>query len=141
MHKVLFVCQHNTARSVMAEAFLNALSDGNCLSTSAGLEPGKVNPLVVKVMAEVGLDVSAHKSQSVFELFKAGNLFSHVITVCDATTDSLCPIFPGVAFRQNWPFPDPAGVTGTDAEKLEQVRTIRDEIKRRIKAFLVDGLR
>jgi arsenate reductase len=115
MNKVLFVCQHNTARSVMAEAFLNALSGGQFQAESAGLEPREVHPLVVK-----------------------GNLYTHVITVCDAETDAKCPIFPGVAYRVNWPFPDPAEAAGSEEEKMRQVRDIRDRIKRTIKEFLVD---
>lgn len=138
MNKVLFVCQHNTARSVMAEAFLNALSEGDFQASSAGLEPGNVLPIVVQVMQEVGLDVSGHQPTDVFDLFKQGHLFTHVITVCDAETDAKCPVFPGVAYRVNWPFPDPAEVTGTEEEKLEKVRAIRDRIKRTIKEFILD---
>lgn len=140
MQKVLFVCQHNSGRSVMAEAFLNALSDGAFEAESAGLEPGQVNPLVVTAMAEVGIDVSKHVSQAAFDLFKAGKLYTHVITVCDAETDAKCPIFPGVAYRKNWPFPDPAAATGTHEEKLEQVRNVRDQVKRAIKTFITDEL-
>ncbi|MGE4504821.1 MAG: arsenate reductase ArsC [Desulfovibrionaceae bacterium] len=138
MNKVLFVCQHNTARSVMAEAFLNALSGGRFQAESAGLEPREVHPLVVKAMAEAGLDVSGHKPRSVFDLFREGNLYTHVIAVCDAETDAKCPIFPGVAYRVNWPFPDPAEAAGSEEEKMRQVRDIRDRIKRTIKEFLVD---
>lgn len=141
MNKVLFVCRHNTGRSVMAEAFTNALSDGLCEAESAGLEPGTVLPLVVEAMREVGLDVSGHVSRDVFDLFKDGKLFTHVVTVCDAETDAKCPVFPGVTYRQNWPFPDPAEAGGSHAEQLDQVRAIRDEIKQKVKDFLSGGMK
>ena len=93
------------------------------------MEPaGGVNPLVVKAMAEESIDLSDKKPQSVFELFKAGNLYDHVITVCH-DTENKCPLFPGVTKRWHWPFPDPAKVEGSDAQKLDEVRRIRDEIK------------
>jgi arsenate reductase len=84
--------------------------------------------LVVRVMDEDGFDLSKKKPQSVFELFKQGRLYEHVITVC-YDSESKCPIFPGITKRWHWPFPDPAAVQGTEAEKLEEVRQIRDMIK------------
>ncbi|MGE4553983.1 MAG: arsenate reductase ArsC [Desulfovibrionaceae bacterium] len=136
MHRVLFVCQHNSGRSVMAEAFLNALGGDVARAESAGLEPRPVNPLVAEVMAEEGIDVRGHQPRDVFELFRQGRLFSHVVTVCGAETDRLCPVFPGVAYRENWPFPDPAEAVGDREEQLAQVRAIRDRIKARIREFL-----
>jgi len=127
--KVLFICQHNSGRSQIAEAFLRSLYGDHYEIESAGLEPAKaVNPLVVRVMTEVGMDLSQKKPQSVFELFKQGRLYDHVITVCH-DTESKCPVFPGISKRWHWPFPDPAAVTGTDAEKLDKVRAIRDTIR------------
>lgn len=79
-------------------------------------------------MAEVGIDLSEKKTQSVFELFKQGQLFDHVISVCH-DTESKCPIFPGITKHWHWPFPDPAAVTGTETEKLDEVRKIRNKIK------------
>lgn len=126
---VLFICQHNSGRSQIAEAYLIKMGGGALHVESAGLEPAeRVNPLVIEVMKEEGVDLSSKKPQSVFELFKAGRLFSHVITVCH-DSESKCPIFPGITKRWHWPFPDPAQVTGTDTEKLEKVREIRDQIK------------
>jgi arsenate reductase len=80
-------------------------------------------------MQEVGIDISHKSTQSVFELFKAGKLFSYVITVCDKEAAERCPIFPGMLKRFHWSFPDPSTVTGTQEEKLEKVRAIRDLIK------------
>ena len=127
--KILFICQHNSGRSQMAEAFLTELFGDDVEVESAGLEPAdSVNPLVVQVMAEAGIDLSAKKPQSVFQLFKAGRLYDHVITVC-SDSENKCPLFPGVTRRWHWPFPDPAKVTGTDAQKLDEVRKIRDMIE------------
>lgn len=127
--KVLFICQHNSGRSQIAAAYLRKLYGDYFEIESAGLEPAKeINSLVVQVMAEDGIDLSNKKPQSVFELYKAGRIYEHVITVCH-DTESKCPVFPGITKRWHWPFPDPALVKGTQAEELEEVRKIRDMIK------------
>ncbi|MGD8364693.1 MAG: arsenate reductase ArsC [Desulfobacterales bacterium] len=127
--KVLFICQHNSGRSQIAEAYLKKFYGVHFEIESAGLEPAEaVNPLVVRVMGEVGIDLSEKKPQNVFELFKQGKLYDHVITVCH-DSESRCPIFPGITQRWHWPFPDPAAVEGAEDEKLEEVRMIRDTIK------------
>lgn len=127
--KVLFICQHNSGRSQIAEAYLKEFYGDHFEICSAGLAPAnEINPLVIEVMAEVGIDLKGKKPQSVFELFKQGNLYDHVITVCH-DSESKCPIFPGITKRWHWPFPDPAAVEGSESEKLEAVRKIRDLIK------------
>lgn len=127
--KVLFICQHNSGRSQIAEAYLKEYFGDNFEIESAGLEPSRaVNPLVVQVMSEEGIDISHKKPQSVFELYKQGNIYEHVITVCD-DSESKCPVFPGITKRWHWPFLDPSAVDGTEKEKLEKVRKIRDMIK------------
>jgi arsenate reductase len=133
--RVLFICVHNSARSQMAEAWLNHTCGEFFEAQSAGLEPGKLNPLVVKVMAEGGIDISKKKTRAVFDVFKSGQLFAYVITVCDETSAEKCPIFPGPATRFHWTFPDPSQVQGTDDAKLEQVRAIRDQIRARIEEW------
>ena len=132
---ILFICIHNSARSQMAEAWLNRLCGEFFAAESAGLEPGTLNPLVIEAMQEVGIDISKKKTQAVFDVFKSGKLFSHVVTVCDETSAERCPIFPGVAKRLHWGFPDPSVLTGTDDEKLAGVRTIRDAIRAKIEAW------
>ena len=128
-HKVLFICQHNSGRSQIAEAYLRQFAGADVLVASAGLEPSEsINPLVVEVMKEEGIDLSEKKPQSVFDLFKAGNIYSHVITVC-YDSESKCPIFPGITKRWHWPFPDPAKVEGNHQERLVKVREIRNAIK------------
>ncbi len=139
--KVLFVCVHNSARSQMAEAFLSKLGGDRFQAESAGLEPGTLNPLAVIVMREVGIDISQKKTQGVFDLFKQGRLFNHVVTVCDEASAERCPIFPGAIQRHHWSFPDPAQLAGTHAEQLSQARIIRDEIKARIQKFIADVLK
>jgi arsenate reductase len=130
--KVLFICIHNSARSQMAEAWLNYTCGDSFEAQSAGLEPGTLNPLVVEAMQEVGIDLSRKKTQGVFDVFKSSQLFSHVITVCDAASAERCPIFPGVVTRLHWSFPDPSALTGTKEEKMREVRAIRDEIRQKV---------
>ncbi len=137
--KVLFVCVHNIARSQMAEAFLNHFAGDRFLAQSAGLDPKEtVNPLVVEIMREGGIDISAQRPKSVFDFYKQGALFDYVITVCDETSAEQCPVFPGIAKRLHWSFADPSALTGTREEKLVALRRIRDEIRQAIQAFIVD---
>ncbi len=136
--KVLFICIHNSARSQMAEAFLNDICGHHFEAHSAGLEPGTLNPLAVEAMREIGIDISHKGTQSVFDVFKSGPAaagFAYVITVCDETSAERCPIFPGVTTRLHWSFPDPAGLTGTREERLAGAREIRDQIRERIEIW------
>jgi arsenate reductase len=132
---VLFVCVHNSARSQMAEAWLNQLCGDRFAAESAGLEPGTINPLVVEVMREAGIDLSQKKTQGVFDVWKSGKLFQYVIAVCAESEEKGCPVFPGVTTRLSWPFPDPSRVTGTQEERLQQVRTIRDSSRAKVEAW------
>jgi arsenate reductase len=135
--RVLFVCVHNSARSQIAEAFLNTLAGDRFEAMSAGLEPGTLNPLVVEVMKEIGIDISGNQVKSAFDLFKKGELFSYVVTVCDAASAEMCPLFPGLLISQiHWSFADPSSFTGTYEEKLAQTRLVRDAIKTKIEEWL-----
>lgn len=136
MEKVLFICVHNSARSQMAEAYLKQLGGINFEVESAGFEPTQINPLVVEVMKEEGIDLSEKITQSSFDLFKKGKTFSYVITVCDESTDDKCPIFPGMTHRLHLPFADPGKVQGARADQLNQVREIRNRIKQVIQEFI-----
>jgi arsenate reductase len=133
--KVLFICVHNSARSQMAEAFLNEICGVQFEAHSAGLEPGALNPLVVEAMREIGIDISQKQTQSVFDVFKSGELFAYVITVCDETSAERCPIFPGVARQLHWSFPDPSALSGTHQKRLAGTRKIRDEIRARVEMW------
>jgi len=133
--KVLFICIHNSARSQMAEAFLNQICGGQFEAHSAGLEPGKLNPIVVEAMKEIGIDISKNQTKAVFDMFKSGTMFKYVITVCDEASAERCPIFPGITRRLHWSFPDPSSIQGTHEQKLERIREIRDTIKSRVEAW------
>ena len=134
--RVLFICEHNSGRSQMAEAFLNDIASDKIFAESAGLEPQPVNPLVVEVMAEIGHDLSRVKSDSVFDFFKQGRLYDYVITLCDETVGKQCPVFPGITRRLHWPFDDPGQLLGTGDEKLAALRRIRDQIRGKIQAWI-----
>jgi arsenate reductase len=134
--KVLFVCVHNSARSQMAEAFLNKLGGDQFEVESAGFKRGKLNPLVVEAMKEIDIDISNNQTKSVFELFQQGRIYHYVIAVCDAASAEHCPIFPGITKRLNWSFEDPASFTGTDEEKLAKIRVVRDGIKADVENFI-----
>jgi arsenate reductase len=131
-NKVLFVCIHNSARSQMAEAFVNQMCPEHFEAHSAGLEPGTLNPLAVEVMGEAGLDISGNATKSVFDVFKSGKMFAYVITVCDEASAERCPVFAGVTRRLHWSFPDPSAAAGTREEKLARVREIREQIRQRV---------
>jgi arsenate reductase len=136
--KVLFVCVHNSARSQMAEAFMNHLCGDRFIAESAGLEPGALNPLVVEVMKETGIDISSNKTKSVFDFYTKGKLYRYVITVCDESSAEQCPLFPGVTARLHWSFEDPTRFAGTDEERLQQIRVLREIIRKKVQEFCKD---
>ena len=134
--RVLFICVHNSARSQIAEAWLKRLYGDRFEVESAGLEPGTINPLAIEVMREVGVDISQNRTQSVFDLVKAGRLYAYVITVCDEANAERCPIFAGITRREHWSFPDPASFTGTLEERLVQMRALREAIRMKIEEWV-----
>lgn len=136
MIKILFVCIHNSARSQIAEAFANFLGKGKLLAYSAGIEPGILNPYVVKAMKEIGLDISNNKTKGIDTFLKSNHSFDYVITVCDATSGERCPIFPGKVKRLHWEFDDPSAFKGTEEEIMVKVREVRDKIKENVVEFL-----
>jgi arsenate reductase len=138
--KVLFICVHNSARSQMAEAFLKQIGGDKFVVESAGLEPGVLNPIVVEVMKEIGIDISQNKTKSVFDFYKQGKRYNYVITVCDESSGERCPIFPGITTRLHWSFDDPSSFTGTDEEKKEKTRVVRDKIKDKVEQFVKEIL-
>ena len=122
---VLFICTHNAARSQMAEGFLNALYGERYEAFSAGIEPGEVNPYAITVMAEVGIDISQHRSKSLDEFH--GKQFDFVVTVCDYAKE-VCPFFPGKSILHK-NFRDPSKHHGCNNVILQEIRRIRDDIK------------
>lgn len=137
MHRqgVLFICTHNSARSQMAEAWLRHLAGDRFEAYSAGVAPGVINPLTVKAMAEVGIDLSGAEAQGIDEYL--GRVPVHrVITVCDKAATSCPRVWPGAAERLNWFFDDPSAATGSEGEKLATFRRVRDEIRAKVEAWL-----
>ena len=140
MKRVLFVCIHNSARSQMAEAFLNHLGAGVFEAESAGLEPGRLNPRVIKVMQEVGIDISQNPTKSTDDLLRLGKHYDIVVTVCDGASGQRCPMFPGVKKNYHWDLADPSSFQGEEETVLQQVRLVRDEIKRRIEQMVLGNI-
>ncbi|MFW6313247.1 MAG: metalloregulator ArsR/SmtB family transcription factor [Spirochaetota bacterium] len=134
--RVLFICVHNSARSQMAEEYLRHFAEDLFEVESAGLEPGTLNPVVVKAMADDGIDISRKTTQSVVDLYRAGRTYSYVITVCSREAEENCPVFPGPVRRLSWPFPDPSQFTGTEAEVLAETVEVRDLIKEEVRQFV-----
>lgn len=136
MVKVLFVCVHNSARSQMAETFMNDLGKGLFKAESAGLEKGSLNPYVVKVMEEAGYDISHNLTKSVFDFYKEGRIYTFVIKVCDEINGQKCPIFPNAVNNIRWNLEDPSKFNGSEEEILEKTKEIRDRIKEKVVAFI-----
>ena len=138
--RVLAICIHNSARSQMTEEYLRQAAGDRLEVTSAGIEPGELNPVVVELLREDGIDIEGKKTQSVFDLHKRGERYDYVIAVCDKEAAERCPIFPAEKQRLHWPFSDPSQAEGTMRQKLAYVRPIRDEIKKMAQKFVADIL-
>lgn len=134
--KVLFLCTGNSARSQMAEAFLRKFAGDKFEVYSAGLESQGVNPYTIRVMEEIGYNMSSHRSKSLTE-YMGKKHFGYLITVCGGA-DKNCPIFPGMGMRMHWGFEDPAAFQGSDDEKLEKFRQVRDQIAEKIRTWLIE---
>lgn len=136
MTRVLFLCVHNSARSQLGEAWLRRLGGQDYQVESAGLEPGRLNPYVVRALQEEGIDISSKATRSVFDLYQAGRSYDYVVTVCSPEAAERCPIFPGGGRRLHWSFPDPAAFTGSEEEVMAQVRALRDAIREKVREFV-----
>jgi len=134
--RVLFLCVHNSARSQMAEAFLRRLGGDRFVAESAGLEPGSLNPHVVRAMAEAGIDISHNATKGVLDLLKAGRDYDVVVTVCSKEAAERCPLFPGMHEKLHWPFADPSAMQGSDEEIMAGVREVRDGIEAAVREFI-----
>jgi arsenate reductase len=134
--RILFLCTGNSCRSQMAEGLLRYLGDGGVEAFSAGTDPKGLHPLAVKVMAEVQIDISEQTSKHV-DAF-AGQSFDFVITVCDRAKEQ-CPVWPGAPRRIHWSFDDPAEASGSEAQRLAAFRRVRDEIRQRLRLFLISN--
>jgi arsenate reductase (thioredoxin) len=135
--RILFLCTGNSARSQMAERLLRLEAGERFEVFSAGTRPSLVRPEAIAVMNEIGIDISGHHSKSIDE-FVSQDLDT-VITVCDKAKES-CPVFPGRTQRLHWPFEDPASVQGTEDQRKDAFRKVRDRIHGRIMVFLGEGI-
>jgi len=126
---VLFLCVANSSRSQMAEGLARSLAPAGVKVSSAGSAPTRVNPLAVRALAEIGLDISGQRSKSVDQI-PPGDVDA-VVTLC---AEEVCPVWLGQALRVHWGLPDPAAAAGTDEERLRAFRDVRDELRRRIGA-------
>ena len=126
---VLFLCVANSARSQMAEGIARALAPASVKVSSAGSRPSRLNPLAVKALAEIGIDIGGNRSKSVDDV-PPGDVDT-VVTLC---AEEVCPVFLGRALRVHWGLPDPAAAAGTDEEQLQAFRNVRDELRRRLAA-------
>jgi arsenate reductase (thioredoxin) len=134
--RVLFLCTHNSARSQMAEGLLRHLAGSRFEVHSAGTEATHVRPLAIRAMEEIGVDISGQESKTLERYL--GESFDYVITVCDDANEA-CPFFPGAQSRLHWSLPDPSAAEGTEEERLEVFRSVRDALRDRVQAELVDG--
>lgn len=134
--KVLILCSGNSCRSQIAEAFFQHYASDGFVAFSAGLDPHPIHPLTIRVMSEVGIDISMKKSKSIRE-YLGKEVFAYVIFVC-GEMERQCPhLFPMSSWQSlSWPFPDPAAVEGSEEEKLQAFREVRDSIEKKIKAWL-----
>jgi arsenate reductase len=136
--RALFLCTGNSARSQMAEGLVNHLLNGRWEAFSAGTRPaGYIHPLAVEAMAELGIDISAQRSKSVDEFRDAE--FDLVVTVCDHAAKN-CPAWLGGGQVKHMGFPDPAAASGSEAERLEVFRRVRDAIREQVLGYLMQGV-
>lgn len=124
--RILFLCTHNSCRSQMAEGLANHLLGDGYQAFSAGTEATRVNPTAIRIMAEIGIDISGHRSKTIDQF--EGESFDHVITLCGDANET-CPLFVGGTERTHRGFDDPSRVDGTEEEVLQQFRRVRDEIR------------
>jgi arsenate reductase len=132
--RVLFLCTANSARSQMAEALLRKHAGAYFEVYSAGIDPGEMHPLTLRVLQEAGIDASGQWAKPV-ELYRGKMQFDYVITVC-GNAEAQCPVFPAKTERVRWRFDDPAAVSGSIEERLAAFRQVRDEIERRILVWI-----
>ncbi len=130
---ILILCTGNSCRSHLAEGILRRSLGSDFRVESAGSKPaGYVHPLAVRAMAEIGIDISGHRSKHLDEFLD--DEVETVITVC-GNADQACPVFPGQLNRHHWGFDDPAHATGTEEEQMAVFRRVRDEIRRVFEAY------
>ena len=136
--RVLILCTHNSARSQMAEGLLRHLAGDRFEVESAGTEATRVHPLAIRAMSELGIDLAGHTSKTLDRFLRQP--WDYVITVCDSANER-CPVFPGATHRIHWSFDDPSGATGSEDERLNVFRRIRDQISAQLRGWLKESQR
>lgn len=135
--RVLFVCVANSFRSQLAETILNNKYGDLFEAESAGFINKSINPLAIEIMKEYGIDISNKKVDRLMDFFKEGREYQYVITVCNREEEEDCPIFPGFVTRLSWSdFEDPEKFFGTEEEKMNKARKLRDDIEKRLDEFV-----
>jgi arsenate reductase (thioredoxin) len=130
--KILFVCTRNSCRSQMAEGLLSETASDAYDVFSAGMEPTEAHPLAIKVMDEIGVDISGHRSKSIREV-PGWHVFGHVIFVCEEANKNCPNLYPNIGGKLvYWPFEDPEAFEGSIDERLAKFREVRDQIRDRI---------
>lgn len=137
--RVLFFCVHNSARSQIAQAWLNHIGGILFEVESAGLEPTTVKPHAIAVMREVGINISENRTQSVFDVFKSGRSFHYVIALCDEVNAKRCPVFPGAPRLLHWDFPERPKLNNVEQEQMTHFRNVRDLIKDRVTTWITEN--
>lgn len=143
MKNVLFLCTGNSARSILAEAYLNHAARGRYRAYSAGSHPnGKVNPFALELLGALDIPAPSARSKSWDEFARPGApRIDLVVTVCDSAAAEVCPIWPGRPTKAHWGVPDPAAVQGSDEEKRRAFRDAFTALSRRIDLFLQQDAR
>ncbi|MGA7673873.1 MAG: arsenate reductase ArsC [Rhizomicrobium sp.] len=136
-YNILFLCTGNSARSILAESFLNAEGRGRFRAFSAGSFPkGAINPLSLALLRQIGLSTDGLRSKSWDEFAVPGApQMDFVFTVCDQAAGEVCPVWPGQPVSAHWGIPDPAAVEGTEAEKMQAFREALRMLGNRIRIF------
>lgn len=132
---VLFLCIGNSARSQMAEAFLNEMAPNRFKAFSAGIEPGTLNPMTVFVMEEIGISMAGHYAKGV-DTYLGKKSFEYLITVCDRAEQKCPTLWPGAGQRLHWYFEDPVAFLGSEEEKHSKFREVREEIRSKVAEFI-----
>ncbi len=138
IYNVLFLCTHNSARSILAEAYINQVGKGRFIAYSAGSHPsGSINPMTIQILRQTGYAVDELRSKS-WDEFAVPNApkMDFVITVCDSAADEVCPVWPGQPMTAHWGFEDPSQAMGTEEERRRVFQRVFRQIKARIQLFL-----
>ncbi|MCC6160408.1 MAG: arsenate reductase ArsC [Deltaproteobacteria bacterium] len=130
---ILFMCVANSARSQLGEGIARSLAPSDVRISSAGSEPTSVRPQAIAALAEIGIDISTHRSKTVGDI--DADSVDAVITLC---AEEVCPVFPRAVLKIHWGLPDPAAATGDDEARLQAFRDVRDELRRRLAVVFAD---